>query len=35
MSHTSALREKGPNEELFMARIFPYSVRMGENTDQK
>ena len=31
----SALLEKCPNTELFLVRIFPYSYRMRENTDQK
>ena len=30
-----ALREKCPNMELFLVRIFLYSVRMQENTDHK
>ena len=30
-----SLREKCPDTELFLIRIFPYSVRMRENTDQK
>ena len=29
------MREKFPNAELFLVRIFLYSVRMQENTDQK
>ena len=29
------LREKCPNTEFFLVRIFPYSVQMRENTDQK
>ena len=29
------LREKCPNTELFLVRIFLYSVRIQENTDQK
>ena len=29
-----ALSEKYPNTEFFLVRIFPYSVRMWENTDQ-
>ena len=38
---TLTLREKCPNKELFLVRIFPhshcspYSVPMRENTDQK
>ena len=28
-------REKYPNTELFLVRIFLYSVRKQENTDQK
>ena len=32
---TLALREKCPNTELFLVRIFPYSVQIPENTDQK
>ena len=31
----SALREKCPNTEFFLVRIFPYSVRVWENTEQK
>ena len=30
-----SLREKCPNTELFLVRIFMYSVRIQENTDQK
>ena len=30
-----SLREKYPNAELFLVRIFLYSVRIRENTDQK
>ena len=30
-----ALREKCPNTELFLVRIFVYSVQIQENTDQK
>ena len=30
-----ALSEKCPNKGFFPVRIFPYSVRMWENTDQK
>ena len=29
------LREKGTSTELFLVRIFLYSVRIQENTDQK
>ena len=29
------LREKCPNTELFLIRIFLYSVQIQENTDQK
>ena len=29
------LRGKCPNTEFFLARIFLYSVRVQENTDQK
>ena len=29
------LREKCPNREFFLTRIFLYSVRIQENTDQK
>ena len=29
------LREKCPHTEVFLVRIFPYSVRIRENTDQK
>ena len=32
---SNTLREKCPNTEIFLVRIFPYSVRMWENTDQK
>ena len=31
----SSLCEKCPNTEFFLARIFLYSVRIQENTDQK
>ena len=34
-SVTIVLRKKCPNKEFFLVRIFPYSVRMWENTDQK
>ena len=30
-----ALREKCPNTELFLVRIFQYSVRIQENTNHK
>ena len=30
-----SLREKCPNSEFFLVLIFPYSVRIQENTDQK
>ena len=30
-----ALREKCPNTEFFVVRIFIYSIRKQENTDQK
>ena len=30
-----ALREKCPNTELFLVRIFLYSVWIQKNTDQK
>ena len=30
-----SLREKCPNTEFFLVRIFLYSVRVQENTDQK
>ena len=30
-----SLREKCPNTEFFLVRIFLYSVRIKENTDQK
>ena len=30
-----ALREKCPNMEFFLVCIFPYSVRIRENTNQK
>ena len=29
------LREKCPNGGLFLVRIFPHSVQMRENTDQR
>ena len=29
------LREKCPNTEFFLVRIFMYSVQIEENTDQK
>ena len=29
------LREKCPNTELFLVRIFLYSIRIQENTEQK
>ena len=32
---TLALREKCPYSEVFVVRIFPYFVRMRENTDQE
>ena len=32
---TNPLCEKCPNTEFFLARIFPYSVRIRENTNQK
>ena len=32
---TPSLREKCPNTELFLIRIFLYSVGIQENTDQK
>ena len=32
---TLALREKCPYSEFFVVRIFPYFVRMRENTDQE
>ena len=35
MFHTFALREECPNTELFLVRIFLYSVRIQDNTDQK
>ena len=31
----SALREKCPSTEFFLVLIFPYSVRVRENTEQK
>ena len=34
-SESEALREKCSNTEFFLVRIFPYSVRIWENTDQK
>ena len=33
--HGWSLREKCPNTEFFLVRIFPYSVRKRENTNQK
>ena len=30
-----SLREKSPNTDFFLVRIFLYSVRIQENTDQK
>ena len=30
-----SLCEKWPNTEFFLVRIFPYSVQIWENTDQK
>ena len=30
-----SLREKCPNTQLFLVRIFPYSVQIRGNTDQK
>ena len=30
-----SLREKCPNTEFFLVRIFFYSVQIQENTDQK
>ena len=30
-----SLCEEGPNTELFLIRVFLYSVRIQENTDQK
>ena len=32
---TLTLREKYPNTELLLVCIFPYSVRIKENMDQK
>ena len=32
---TLVLREKCPYSEVFVVRIFPYFVRMRENTDQE
>ena len=32
---TSSLREKCPNTEFFLVRIFLYSVQIEENTDKK
>ena len=32
---TLSLCEKFPNMEFFLVHIFPHSVRMQENTDQK
>ena len=29
------MRKKCPNTEFFLLHIFPYSVEMRENTDQK
>ena len=34
-SQAFALREKCPNTELFLVRIFLYSVQIQENTDQR
>ena len=34
-SESEALREKCPNTEFFLVRIFPYSARIWENTEQK
>ena len=31
----SSLRQKCPNTEFFLVRIFPYSVQIREDTDQK
>ena len=31
----TTLREKRPNREFFLVRIFLYSVQIQENTDQK
>ena len=33
-SFTYSLREKCPNTEFFLVRIFLYSVQIQENTDQ-
>ena len=33
--HSETLRENCPNMEYFLFRIFLYSVRIQENTDQK
>ena len=35
MNIVQALREKCSNTEFFLIRIFLYSVRIQENTDQK
>ena len=35
LAYWNTLREKCPNTELFLVRIFLYSVRIQENTDQK
>ena len=32
---TETLREKCTNMEIFLIGIFPYSVQIQENTDQK
>ena len=32
---TMTMREKCPNTEISLVRIFPHSDRMQENTDQK
>ena len=32
---TELLREKCPNTDFFLVRIFVYAVRVQENTDQK
>ena len=35
LTQSLTLYEKNPNTEFFLVRIFLYSVRMLENTDQK
>ena len=35
INHFITQREKCPNTEFFLVRIFPYSVQIQENTDQE